>query len=265
LQHQDPTKPYDNEQMAAQMANFSSLEQMFNMNKNLEKLSDSQKPLHQLSAASLIGKWVTSDSSRFAHTEGKYSDLKFDIPVDAGKVTVAILNEKGETIREIQKTDLKKGAQSIQWDGRRSNNLQAPSGNYVIQVKAESSQGKAIAVKTSNKSQVNGISFDGNDTVLLVGDLKNPTKLLLRTVARIENDDGSAANKSAAPVPAVAPVTTAPNAPGVSAEVVPAQDLVVPNSEPGQSAKFQMIDPAMLTGLFTPPEVPPKAEGGPST
>ena len=39
MQHQDPLKPYDNEQMAAQMAQFTALEQMVNVNANLEKLA----------------------------------------------------------------------------------------------------------------------------------------------------------------------------------------------------------------------------------
>src|SRR4051794_37399355 len=56
VQHQDPLKPYQNEQMAAQMAQFTSLEQMVNMNENLNKLINSQQPLQNLGAANLIGK-----------------------------------------------------------------------------------------------------------------------------------------------------------------------------------------------------------------
>src|SRR3954463_14122568 len=67
IQHQDPLKPYQNEQMASQMAQFSALEQMVNVNQHLKKLTQAQEPLQNLGAASLIGKFVTADSSRVTH------------------------------------------------------------------------------------------------------------------------------------------------------------------------------------------------------
>jgi flagellar basal-body rod modification protein FlgD len=108
IQHQDPLKPYQNEDMAAQMAQFSSLEQMLNMNQNLEKLTQSQQPLHNLGAANLIGKQVTTDSSRVMHTQGKYSNVSFELPSDVKSATVFVLNGRGETVSEIERKDLKK-------------------------------------------------------------------------------------------------------------------------------------------------------------
>ena len=40
LQHQDPTNPMQDREFIAQMAQFSSLEQMLNFNKNMSKLLD---------------------------------------------------------------------------------------------------------------------------------------------------------------------------------------------------------------------------------
>ncbi len=55
LSHQDPTKPTDNTQMVAQMAQFSSLEQMTNMNQEFAKLNTM---LTSNNAISTIGKTV---------------------------------------------------------------------------------------------------------------------------------------------------------------------------------------------------------------
>ena len=40
LQHQDPTNPMQDREFIAQMAQFSSMEQMMNMNKSMESIVD---------------------------------------------------------------------------------------------------------------------------------------------------------------------------------------------------------------------------------
>ncbi len=202
MQHQDPMKPYQNEEMAAQMAQFSSLEQMLNVNQNLDKLTQAQLPLQQLGAGGLIGKYVTADSSRMMHTEGKPSDLKFDLTGDARKVRIAVLNERGETVREIEAENLKKGEAKIAWDGKAANKMPAKSGTYTIQVAAEADNGKPIPIQTQKTEVVNGVSFDGKETVLLTGDPKNPRRMLLKNVAKIvDPSQTGAAGATAASAP----------------------------------------------------------------
>src|SRR6056297_2204725 len=61
LQNQDPLKPMEDKEFIAQMAQFSSLEQMNNMNKNFNKLMDVQR-INQNS--SLIGKTVEKSGDK---------------------------------------------------------------------------------------------------------------------------------------------------------------------------------------------------------
>ncbi|MEW6057837.1 MAG: flagellar hook assembly protein FlgD, partial [Bdellovibrionota bacterium] len=185
IQHQDPLKPYQNEQMAAQMAQFTSLEQMMNVNQNLEKLAQAQQPLHNLGAAHLIGKFITADSSRLIHTEGRYSDLNFNLPADAHHVRVVVLNDRGENIREIEAHDLKKGDAKLSWDGKQSNRMPAKSGQYLIQISASTADGKPISVQTQRTEIVHGVAFEGKETVLLTGDVTKPQKILLKNVYKV--------------------------------------------------------------------------------
>lgn len=55
MRHQDPLNPMDNEQMLSQMAQFSSLEQMSNLNKNFEQ---AQANTAFMDATRLLGKIV---------------------------------------------------------------------------------------------------------------------------------------------------------------------------------------------------------------
>lgn len=56
LTHQDPTKPMEDREFIAQMAQFSSLEQMTNMNQEFSKMAG---VMAKSQAVSLLGKTVT--------------------------------------------------------------------------------------------------------------------------------------------------------------------------------------------------------------
>jgi flagellar basal-body rod modification protein FlgD len=71
-------EPMNNEDMLAQLAQFSSLEQMNNLNKSFESLADVLRQQSLMTASNLLGQEISATTS---------SGLKVDGPVD--KVTVS--------------------------------------------------------------------------------------------------------------------------------------------------------------------------------
>ena len=61
LQNQDPTNPMDDKEFIAQMAQFSSLEQMTNMTKAIEELTAMQKESQLIQFSEFAGKVVKWD------------------------------------------------------------------------------------------------------------------------------------------------------------------------------------------------------------
>jgi hypothetical protein len=155
-----------------------------------------------MGAANLIGKFVTSDSSRVLHTQGKYSDITFDLPADAKDVHLSLLNEKGEIVREFDRKDLKKGPNTVEWDGRKSNNMAVPTGTYMVQINARGEEDKPIPVQTSKTAVVHGVAFEGKDTVLLTGDLTKPTRIFLKHVTKIVDARPQETQVGGIPLPA---------------------------------------------------------------
>lgn len=60
LQNQDPMNPMSNTEFIAQMAQFSALEQMYNLNNSFRLLQQDLQGTMMLQAVSLIGKEVTA-------------------------------------------------------------------------------------------------------------------------------------------------------------------------------------------------------------
>ena len=58
LQNQDPTKPMDDSQFIAQMAQFSSLEQMTNLTTAFEKFAEAQEQTQMIEYSNFVGKEV---------------------------------------------------------------------------------------------------------------------------------------------------------------------------------------------------------------
>ncbi|WP_078576315.1 flagellar hook assembly protein FlgD [Salipaludibacillus agaradhaerens] len=94
LQNQDPLNPMEDREFIAQMAQFSSLEQMTNMNVNLQKFMESQRN-NFASHSDLIGKqieWTTSTGNK---REGIVTSVVFkdgDVQVVVGDTNVNTKN-----------------------------------------------------------------------------------------------------------------------------------------------------------------------------
>ncbi len=210
MKNQDPTNPFKAEQMAAEMAQFTSVEQLQNVNSNLNKMAGQNQPLERMAMTNLIGKTVTIDKERFAHVEGQNESLVYTLPKEAKEVKIAIIDEHGETVLEKDLGAQKSGENTFTWDGLKSNTLAAKNGNFLFKVDAKDEKGARVQTGGIGQARVVGVSFEaGGDPVFLVGDHLHQTKVGFKSIVRIE-DQGAAP----APAPGLgdAPGTGAPSA-----------------------------------------------------
>jgi flagellar hook assembly protein FlgD len=190
MKNQDPTSPFKAEQMATEIAQFTNVEQLQNVNQNLTKMANQNKPIENMAMTSLIGKTVTIDRERFPHVEGQAEALNFVLPKDAATVQVAILSETGEVMLEKEIGAQKAGTATFNWDGIKANTTSAKSGNYMFRIEAKNDRGQAIETNPQAQARVIGISFEGTDPVFLVGDAHHQDKVTMRNIVRIEMDNG---------------------------------------------------------------------------
>lgn len=204
LKYQDPISPMKNEEMAAQLAQFSALEQMFNVNQNLEKMTAGQKPQENVLAASLIGKKIMTDATKLHLEKDKSSNISFELPADVAVGNVAVVDAKGTVIREISLSGAKKGTQNINWDGKNDKGIGQDPGEYSFRVTAKDKSELPVKAELSSAGIVTGVSFEKGRPLLLVGD----KKLSLDSISRIEEP-------TAKDMAEIARVQTAPGLPNV--------------------------------------------------
>ncbi len=196
MKNQDPTNPFKPEQMASELAQFTSVEQLHNVNQNLNKLSTQNKPLEQFAMTNIIGKWVTVDRERFAHIQGQSDPLSFALSKDAEQVKISIISEKGEVALEKELGAQKKGEIRFDWDGKNGSNLPSNNGNYMLRIEAKDDKGRALDTNSKLRSRVIGVSFEGSEPVFLVGDAQKQEKISVNNIIRVETDPAEEKNHS---------------------------------------------------------------------
>ena len=98
MQHQDPMEPLKDTEFIGQMAQFTSLEQLTNLNKTMTQFVSNQ------GASSLAD---------YAHLIG--TSVKWETETDSGEGIVKALSSKnGELIAELEGSDIKVPIESIQ-------------------------------------------------------------------------------------------------------------------------------------------------------
>lgn len=186
MKHQDPMNPMKSHEMSAQLAQFSSLEQMQNVNTTLTEMKNAQKPTEQFQALALIGKSVAGDSSQVVRTkEDKEHDFRFNLPKDAAEVVVKVRDPEGNIVRTYNMRNLKAGDNKITWNGQDENGTSQRPGEYAFIAEAKGGDGKKIAMKTDFDGVITGVNFSPEGPVLLIG----KQSLRLRDVRKIVDPD----------------------------------------------------------------------------
>lgn len=174
LQNQDPLQPMDNQQFAAQLAQFNSLGQLIEINDKLGALSSGQSATSQYNAASLIGKEIAAAGNQVGLSAGSPATVGYQLGANAAKVVVNIYNSAGEVIRRIDAGSRGAGAQSLAWDGADSTGKRVAPGVYGFAVGAFDINGKAVPAAGKIQGVVSGVRLDGPEPVLEVNGVDVP-------------------------------------------------------------------------------------------
>ena len=170
MKNQDPTNPTPSHEMAAQLAQFSSLEQLSNINTSIEGLKQATAPSSNYQALAFIGKKVSGDGSVISRAKGDTKhEFSFDLMGDAQKVKITVKDGAGNLIRTFDSANLKKGPNTMEWNGLQEDGTPARTGDYKFAVEATSSTGAKLYAKTNFEGRITGMNFGAEGPILIVG------------------------------------------------------------------------------------------------
>lgn len=163
LKNQDPMKPLDPSQYVGQLAQFSQVSGLAEMNKQITALTSSLRGNQVLDGAALIGRTILAEGNQIylAPADGENPrgpQGLIDVPAGASSVQLVVRDSSGAQIRTV-KLDNAKGAQAFSWDGTTDTGSAAPAGTYKIEVIAKVG-GENVSLKTSVAANVGSVALD---------------------------------------------------------------------------------------------------------
>lgn len=165
LQNQDPLKPLEGAEFSAQLAQFSALEQLTQINEKLGDGLAQNGSLGSLSAVSLIGKEVAVQSDQVTISNGEASSLTYRL-TDPILVTLKVRSGSGSTV-----ADIVLGTQAAGEHELRLDEIEALSnlvdGTYTVELAQTSSDGKSRPLSTRAVARVTGVSLQDPPTLFL--------------------------------------------------------------------------------------------------
>lgn len=172
MKNQDPMNPMDGTQFAAQLAQFSSLEQLTNLNDNVTKSINANYVLTQsinnTLSATLIGKQVKVGGSDLTYSGQQSVQLGYNLPSNAGSIAVNIYDSNGALVRTINTASGDMGDHKLSWDFTDNNGNKLPQGNYTFEIDAKAIDGSTINADSYKIGTIDGVKFGSNGTQLLV-------------------------------------------------------------------------------------------------
>lgn len=174
MQNQDPLSPMEDEDFIAQLAQFSSLEQMNNIADGIATSNQwdllQMQSLNNALASGLIGKEIKAEYSGVYIEDGKSATVSFTMPEGASQVELTIKDVSGNIVATVSKFNVGSGVNSIVWDATDARGNRVDDGFYTVEAKATRATGTTFSPSLSLVGKVDTVVYrDGNAYVSVNG------------------------------------------------------------------------------------------------
>lgn len=166
LKNQNPLEPQANAEFVAQLAQFSSLEGIQQLNDSVETLVGSNQSNQALQASALVGRTVKIETDyAYLPQDGRiYGTL--DLPASTSGIQLNVYDSKGSLVFSEDLGAQEAGDLAFAWDGKLADGTEAPAGGYQFEAIA-TVNGKPTELTTYLGANVNSVTLGPNNTMTL--------------------------------------------------------------------------------------------------
>ena len=188
IKNQDPLSPLDSAEFSAQLAQFTSVEQLYGMNSSLSDIKETLNDQGgQQDLIALIGKTVKADENTISVENGAVLSGFYNLD-ESADTTVSVYDTNGLKIRTLYSGWKDKGEHNINWDGRDESGEIVPDGAYTFEVMGRDENGYYVGASTYISGEVTGVTYKYGDSYLTIGDrLINKDNIVEVTKTTTEN------------------------------------------------------------------------------
>lgn len=162
-EYQDPLEPIDSSEYAAQLAQFSMVEQQVMTNDLMQDMLSALGANDMSGAANWIGmEALVQGPVRF---EGSSITIAPNPPVAADAVTLVVANEQGT---EVTRRSLPVSAEPYIWDGLDADGTTLPYGEYSFQIESAANGEVLLTEPALAYNRVTEARIDNGSTLLVL-------------------------------------------------------------------------------------------------
>lgn len=166
LQNQDPLSPASGEDFVAQLAQFSSVEGIENINNGIADLATSFRSSQALEASSLVGRQVqvSSDTATLSDAGPVRGSIALGASTDNLKLIIESVD--GQVVKTQDMGTQARGEIDFTWDGTNDSGLRVANGQYRVRATGLL-DGEATEVPVAIGANVNSVTIGQNDSMIL--------------------------------------------------------------------------------------------------
>jgi len=166
IRNQDPFSPMDNQQFIQQLTQFTSLEQLQDINSQLQQGLVVSQSLNNTMLLSLVGRQATVAGDRVVVSGGAPSRTQVTAGT-GGTATVQVKDAAGQVVASYQR-QVTAGWNDVSWDGRLADGTAAADGDYTVAVSVTDRAGNAVTSETYETGPVESLRFENNVAIVKI-------------------------------------------------------------------------------------------------
>ncbi len=162
LKHQDPLKPQGSAEFLTQMAQFSTVNGIQELQKSVTDLAESTRKQQSVTASNLVGRSALVVSDKALLSPGGAIRGELVLPQGASAVSLEITDLKGKIVKTLELGEQAAGSVPFTWNGHQEDGeTLAQPGLYHIRALGTVA-GQSTALQTRVASTVDSVSLQGN-------------------------------------------------------------------------------------------------------